>query len=99
AASEAELLEFGRKHVPERAAAPVRIEIMGALPVTAIGKIFKPALRHRAIEKVYGAALAEAGIAAKVAAGPDAASGTVARVTLGDAAQKPVAEKILARYT
>jgi fatty-acyl-CoA synthase len=98
-ASEAELLEFGRGAVPERAAAPVRVEIMGGMPVTAVGKIFKPTLRYRAIEKVYGAALAAAGIAAKVAVGHDPASGTVARVTLEDAAQKALAERALARYT
>ena len=98
-ASVAELLDHGRDTVPERAAAPVRIEIMGAMPVTAVGKIFKPTLRHRAIEKVYGAVLAEAGIAAKISVEPDSAAGTVARVALADAAQKPVAEKMLARYT
>jgi len=98
-ASEAELLEFGRGAVPERAAAPVRIEIMGAMPLTAIGKIFKPTLRYRAIEKVYGAALAGAGIAAKVAVGHDPAAGTVARISLADTAQKTMAEKAMARYT
>ncbi len=97
--SEAELLEFGRSHVPERAAAPVRVEIMPAMPVTAVGKIFKPTLRYRAIEKVYGAALAEAGVAAKVAVGHDPSAGTVARVTLADAAQRAMAESALARYT
>ncbi len=98
-AGEAELLDFGRREVPERAAAPVRIEIMGAMPVTAVGKIFKPALRHRAIEKVYGAALAEAGVPAKVAVTADPAAGTVARIALADAAQRGMAEQALARYT
>jgi fatty-acyl-CoA synthase len=99
AASEAELLEFGRREVPERAAAPVRIVVMGAMPVTAVGKIFKPTLRYRAIEKVYGAALAAAGIAAKIAVGHDPAEGTTACVTLVDPAHKAMAEKALARYT
>lgn len=85
--------------MPERGAAPVRIEIMSAMPLTAVGKIFKPTLRYRAIEKVYGAALSEAGVSAKISVGHDPGSGTVARVALADAAQKPMAEKTLARYT
>jgi fatty-acyl-CoA synthase len=98
-ASEAELLEFARREVPERGAAPVSIGILPQLPLTAIGKIFKPALRHRAIEKVYGTALAKAGVAAKVAAGADSTRGTLVRIELSDAAQKALAEEALARYS
>lgn len=39
---------------------------MAKLPKTAVGKIFKPDLRRMAIARVYDAALAEAGIAARV---------------------------------
>jgi fatty-acyl-CoA synthase len=48
--------------VPERAAVPVRIEILPALPLTPIGKIDKPALRLRAIDHVLNQALAEHGL-------------------------------------
>jgi acyl-CoA synthetase (AMP-forming)/AMP-acid ligase II len=54
-------------HVHERAARPKHIEILDELPKTAVGKVFKPDLRKRAITRVYDAALAEAGIAARVA--------------------------------
>ena len=37
-------------HVYERAAAPKRVTVIDAMPVTAIGKIYKPTLRARAIE-------------------------------------------------
>jgi fatty-acyl-CoA synthase len=37
-------------HVYERPAVPKRVVVLDALPVTAIGKIYKPALRARAIE-------------------------------------------------
>lgn len=50
--------------VPERAAVPVRIEILDALPLTAVGKISKPALRVRAIDHVLGRALVEQGAVA-----------------------------------
>ena len=99
AAGEAELLDFARREVPERAAVPVRIGVLPQMPVTAVGKIFKPTLRHRAIENVYGAALAKRGIAAIVSAGPDPARGTLVRIELADIAEKALAGEALARYS
>ena len=64
----ADLLEFARQHVHERAAVPKHVEILQELPKTAVGKVFKPDLRRRAISRVYDAALAEAGLAARVSA-------------------------------
>lgn len=63
-----DLLDFARQHVHERAAVPKHIEILQELPKTAVGKVFKPDLRRRAISRVYDAALAEAGLAARVSA-------------------------------
>ncbi len=58
-ASEAELLAHAAQHVPERAAVPKDVWIIDAIPVTAVGKTFKPALRfdatRRALEGVLGA--------------------------------------------
>lgn len=45
----AELMAFASANIPERAAIPKRIEILDALPVTPVGKIFKPALQQREI--------------------------------------------------
>ncbi|WP_071674032.1 acyl-CoA synthetase [Nioella nitratireducens] len=61
-----ELKEHCDEHVHERAARPKFIEIMDELPKTAVGKVFKPALRKKAITRIYNAALAEAGLAAEV---------------------------------
>ncbi|NIA25674.1 MAG: acyl-CoA synthetase [Gammaproteobacteria bacterium] len=44
-----ELLEFAREHVGERAAVPKQIRIVDSIPLTAVGKIFKPELVHREI--------------------------------------------------
>ena len=44
------LLREVAPHVYERPAVPRRVVLVDALPMTAIGKIFKPALRLRAIE-------------------------------------------------
>jgi acyl-CoA synthetase (AMP-forming)/AMP-acid ligase II len=89
--TEAELMAYAAKHIHERAALPKHIEILAELPKTAVGKVFKPDLRRRAIVRVYDAALAEAGLAARVAeVAEDKKRGLVARIattgTVDDAA-------------
>jgi fatty-acyl-CoA synthase len=61
-ATASELQAHATHAVPERAAVPVRIEILPELPLTAVGKIAKPALRLRAIDYVLNQALAEQGL-------------------------------------
>ncbi|TGE17348.1 acyl-CoA synthetase [Hymenobacter elongatus] len=56
--TEAELLAFAAAAIPERAAVPKRIHIADELPLTAIGKIFKPALLKQEISRVFGERLA-----------------------------------------
>lgn len=51
--SEVELLEHAARHVPERAAVPKDVWLLDAIPVTAVGKTFKPALRLDAIRRVF----------------------------------------------
>jgi fatty-acyl-CoA synthase len=62
----ADLNTFARQHIHERAALPKYIEIMPELPKTAVGKVFKPDLRRRAIIRVFDEALAKAGLAVHV---------------------------------
>jgi len=62
-----ELMAYAQTHIHERAAVPKHIEILSELPKTAVGKVFKPDLRRKAITRIYDAALAEAGIPAHVA--------------------------------
>jgi fatty-acyl-CoA synthase len=52
--------------VPEPAAAPKRVHVVDAIPLTAVGKVFKPELRRRATEAAARDALA--GLAADVSA-------------------------------
>ena len=61
-----ELREHCKVHVHERAAIPKHVEVLDELPKTAVGKVFKPDLRKRAITRIYNAALNEAGLAARV---------------------------------
>jgi fatty-acyl-CoA synthase len=61
-----DLLVHVAEHIAERAAAPRHLEVLGELPKTAVGKIFKPDLRRRAIVRVYDGALERAGLGARV---------------------------------
>ena len=49
-ATEQELLDFAAQNIPERAAVPKHVKISLSLPLTAVGKIFKPALQQLEIE-------------------------------------------------
>lgn len=61
AASEAELLAWAETRVPERAAVPKAVIVLPALPLTAVGKIFKPSLSMREVEQVVRAEAARLG--------------------------------------
>lgn len=61
-----ELMAYASQHIHERAAVPKYLEVLPELPKTAVGKVFKPDLRRLAITRTYDAALAEAGIPARV---------------------------------
>ncbi|WP_137820575.1 acyl-CoA synthetase [Pseudomonas sp. 2FG] len=58
-----ELLAFANLHISERAAVPKRIEILEALPLTAVGKLFKPALQQREIAQVVRQEAERSGLA------------------------------------
>ena len=87
-----DLMAFAEEKVHERAAHPKYIELMDELPKTAVGKIFKPDLRKRAITRIYNAALDKAGVAAQVVSvSEDKKRGLVAQVAKrGDASDDAV---------
>ena len=89
----AELLTYAKAHIHEKAALPKHIEILDELPKTAVGKVFKPDLRKRAITRVYDKALADAGHNAIVAEViDDKKRGLVARLQVtGDVDYEAVA--------
>ena len=95
-----ELLEHCKVHVHERAAVPRHVEVLSELPKTAVGKVFKPDLRKRAITRIYDAALAEAGLAARVSEVIDSKKrGLVARLDrTGDVDEAQVGH-VLGQFT
>lgn len=90
-----EIREFVRGLIPERAAVPSEIFILPQMPITAVGKIFKPQLRllaaettlRRMAEAVLGA---DAAIAVEVA--PHPRHGVLATLRLAGADAARVAE-------
>jgi fatty-acyl-CoA synthase len=72
-ATETELLAWTAERVGEPAARPKALTLLAQMPVTNVGKIYKPALRLQAARAAAEAALAEAGLAA-VAVQPDEAA-------------------------
>lgn len=81
-ASEADLLGHAAAHISERAAVPKDAWIIDAIPVTAVGKTFKPALRFDAIRRVYQAAVAELDSAIRVEVLSDERLGQLAHIHL-----------------
>lgn len=82
-ASGPELLEYATAEIAERAAVPKIIHVVDALPVTAVGKTFKPALAMREIESVVRQEAEDAGVAlAELHVEQDTKLGIVARYRL-----------------
>jgi fatty-acyl-CoA synthase len=80
-----ELEAFVRERTPERAAVPVQIIPIDPMPLTGVGKVFKPQLRWDAATRVFAAALTQVrdrGIDCEVKVGPHGSHGSIATVTL-----------------
>jgi len=84
AATPEELQEFARERIPERAANPVELHIIPEMPLTGVGKIFKPALRQEAVMNVFSAelaALCETGVDIAVFVDNHPVHGTLATIS------------------
>jgi fatty-acyl-CoA synthase len=96
-ATEQELAAFARERISERAALPKHIRIVAAMPLTGVGKIFKPELKRREILDALQTALIDAGIAdARVAMSGDADN--VVQVELADPAREAEARAVLGQF-
>lgn len=103
APSPEELKAYAKDRVSERAAAPVIVEILDEMPVTVVGKIFKPDLRSMAIERVLSQVIAPSAPGTVVNVDKDDKLGVLARVDLGPHAQNETiveeAKKALDQFT
>ena len=99
----AELMEFVRERTPERAAVPVQLYFVDAIALTAVGKVFKPALRWDSTQRAVSRMLADLpppGASIKVEAGPHALHGgliTVHVSGVSDAARTSLAQQVKTR--
>lgn len=99
AVTEGELAEFARREIAERAALPRQIRIVDVMPLTAVGKIFKPELKRRETVEALRAALDEAGIpGARIAVDAGASRGIAVHVVLADPAFADPAQSVLGRF-
>ncbi|MDE2565959.1 MAG: acyl-CoA synthetase, partial [Burkholderiales bacterium] len=101
-ATEDELHDHARQAIAERPAWPKQIHVVEAIPLTSVGKIYKPALRCEAAARLVQRVLHEQhGLpAAQVQAQEGGRRGLRVRVTLAAAAreQQPAVEQALAAY-
>jgi fatty-acyl-CoA synthase len=80
-----ELESWVRERTPERAAVPVQIIAIDPMPLTGVGKVFKPKLRWDAAGRVFDGVLTplrERGIDCKVEVKAHGSHGNIAIVTL-----------------
>jgi len=103
-----EILEQVEKVIGERAAVPKEVVVIDELPLTPVGKIFKPALRWDATKRVYEDVLSELGSLASafdVKVVEDKIHGAVAEITVAageSASPQDIENKVgdlLSRYT
>lgn len=103
-----ELMDFAKKNIGERAAVPKDIFVVDQIPLTAVGKVFKPALRWDATETAYKNELEALGEMVKsvdVKVGEHSIHGTNAVITIKAASGvnhddiRAKIPEILARYT
>ena len=107
-ATEEELLTHCKSNIREQAAIPKEVAIVESMPVTLVGKIFKPELRWDATTRVFTRELAAIGDLVEkfeVITGEDKVHGTMARIAIWPktgVANSDVEERIrqvLGRYT
>ena len=95
-----ELEAWVRERTPERAAVPVQIIPIDQMPLTGVGKVYKPQLRWDAARRVFTSVLMpliEGGINCKVKVGPHGSHGSIASVTIANVAKQErdaVAEQV-----
>lgn len=97
-ASEAELLDYAASHITERAAVPKYIRVLPDMPVTGVGKIFKPELKRMETVSVVKALLDEASLAYQaLAVVDDKSRGLLVQVSIQSPADNAAMHAVLGR--
>ena len=80
-----DIMDYLKEHIGERAALPKEVIIVDSMPLTTVGKVFKPALHWDAVKRAYEDELSVLKNQVnfyKVDVGEDKAVGTLATVTV-----------------
>lgn len=96
--SEQELIDHCASAMSERAAIPKRIEFIDAMPLTAVGKIFRPTLRQKISEQVIRELLAQKSIDASVSGELEKKRGLVLSIDVADKARIDEVKKLVEGY-
>ncbi|MEO0366211.1 MAG: acyl-CoA synthetase [Pseudomonadota bacterium] len=97
--TQSDLATRARSKIAEQAAWPKHVEILADLPQTAVGKVFKPALRNMAVKRVFDSALRDAGLTITVAEIIATDSGSVVELTHYTSEAVPAIRQALGDFT
>ena len=93
------LLEYCSQKISERAAIPKRIEFIDTMPLTAVGKIYKPSLRLRIAEQIVREHLQQETIPALVTGELEKKRGLVLRISVEDKNRIETVKQLVQGYT
>ncbi|MDE2759515.1 MAG: acyl-CoA synthetase [Paracoccaceae bacterium] len=94
-----ELLNYAKENITNKLAMPVHVEVVGALPKTAVGKVFKPDLRIMAINRVLSERFNDEGIQIEISTSEVPKKGLVTNVSGNfDDVQRERVQAILNEY-
>lgn len=97
-ATESEPLEFAQREITERAAVPKAIHVVAQIPLTPVGKVFKPELKRQEIRLAAVLALSEAGLELRdLEVVDDPSRGVVVKAVAADASEAEAARRSLGR--
>ena len=96
--TEQELIDHCASAMSERAAIPKRIEFIDAMPLTAVGKIFRPTLRQSIAEQVIRELLTGKSLDATVTSEIEKKRGLVLRIDVIDKTKIDEVKKLVEGY-
>jgi fatty-acyl-CoA synthase len=92
------LIAYCAEQISERAAVPKRIEFIDTMPLTAVGKIFRPSLRLMITEDVAREVLTKSNIEASVTSELEKKRGLVVNISTADKANISATKQLFKNY-
>ncbi|MBL4573039.1 MAG: acyl-CoA synthetase [Gammaproteobacteria bacterium] len=97
--TEIELIDHCASAMSERAAIPKRIEFIDTMPLTAVGKVFRPTLRQRISEQVIRELLIKRSLDATVVSELEKKRGLVLSIDVADKTRIDEVKKLVEGYS